>query len=114
MECLKSKVASSKLDNFFGIIKNSENRSVVLCDSAKSLKNIDFDTWYSKIKNNTDGLWIGKGFSEQQIFRISKITKEMSLNYTNNYGFYLNEGSSDLIKLIEFNKIVSEDDDNDD
>lgn len=114
VERLKTKISSEKLDNFFSLIKNSENSSVVFCDGAKNLKNLDFDTWYSKIKNNTDGLWIGKGFSEQQVFRISKITKEMSLNYKNNYGFYLNDGSSDLIKLIEFNNIINEEDDDND
>ena len=114
VERLKTKVPIDKLDNFFTTIKNSENSAVVLCDGVKNLKNLDFDTWYSKIKNNTDGLWIGKGFSEQQVFRISKITKEMSLNYSNNYGFYLNEGSVNLVKLIEFNKLLSkEEDDND-
>lgn len=114
VERLKTKVSSDKLDNFFSLIKNSENSSVVFCDGAKNLKNLDFDTWYSKIKNNTDGIWIGKGFSEQQVFRISKITKEMSLNYTNNYGFYLNEGSADLVKLIEFNNLIGEEEDEND
>ena len=114
VERLKTKISSDKLDNFFNLIKTNENSSVVFCDGAKNLKNLDFDTWYSKIKNNTDGIWIGKGFSEQQVFRISKITKEMSLNYKNNYGFYLNDGSSDLIKLIEFNNLIDEEDDDND
>ena len=114
VERLKSKVSPDKLDDFFSLIKTNENSSVVFCDGAKNLKNLDFDTWYSKIKSNTDGLWIGRGFSEQQVFRISKITKEMSLNYKNNYGFYLNDGTPELIKLIEFNNILNEEDDNND
>ena len=67
----------------------------------------------SKTKNNTDGIWIGKGFGEQQNFRVSKITKEMTATYPNNFGFCLKESSAELIKLIEFNDILSLEDDDD-
>ena len=46
------------------------------------------------------GLEKASGVPNKQ--KVGKITKEMSEPYTNNYGFYLSESSSELIKLLEF------------
>ena len=86
---------------------------MIFCDSTKNLKTLDFDQWYSKNKNNTDGIWIGRGFGEQQNFRVSKITKEMNAIYPNNYGFYLSESNAELMKVLEFGDILSQEDDED-
>ncbi len=114
LERLKSKVDDvKKIENLIQEVKKSEHSNLVFCDSAKGFKTLDFDTWYSSIKNNSDGIWIGKGFSDQATFRISKITKEMSANYPNHYGFYIQEGSASLMKVLEFNDVVSEEEEDD-
>jgi hypothetical protein len=64
-----------------------------------------------KARNSSDGLWIGRGFADQQVFRISTITKEMSLNYSNNYGYLNSDSMPDLVKLIDFVDVLAEDDD---
>lgn len=112
-EKLKVRATSTKIESLCSSIKTSENSNIIICDSTKNLKSIDFDKWYTEIKNNSDGIWIGSGLAEQQTFRISKITKEMSLKYNNNYGFSINENDADLIKLIEFNDNINKDDDED-
>ena len=86
---------------------------MIICDSGKALKSLDYDTWYSDIKNATDGIWIGRGFADQQNFRISKVTKEMSANYANNYGWYISESSAELMKVIEFNETLNKGGDDD-
>jgi len=110
IERLKTKTDVSKLETLFDEVKNHENSKVIFCDSGKGIKTLDYDSWFAKIKNNTDGIWIGKGLSEQQNFRISKITKEMTKIYPNNYGFCLVESNAELIKLLEFNDLLQEDD----
>jgi hypothetical protein len=111
LERLKTKVDVTKIEILFDSIKKGENSKLIFCDSTKNLKSLDFDPWYSKIKNNTDGIWVGNGFSEQQNFRVSKITKEMSDKYHNNYGFCLTESNAELIKLLEFGNILGQGDD---
>ena len=32
----------------------------------KKLKKAEFDTWYRNIQNDTDGIWIGTGLSDQK------------------------------------------------
>ena len=109
IEKLKSKVEVKLIEDLFEEIRNSENGRLIIADSSRNLKAIELEPWYSKVKNNTDGIWVGKGLTEQQSFRISKITKDMQLNYTNNYGYCMVESDAILVKLIESSTIERDD-----
>ena len=102
IEKIKSQVAIDKMKKLFDEINKSSISLAIACDSAKNLTAIEYESWYSSLRVKTDGIWIGKGFAEQSVLKVGKITKEMSEPYTNNYGFYLSESSSELIKLLEF------------
>ena len=105
IEKLKDLKDIKSLVKFFDEIKNRDNSTLLICESSRILKTFDYEQWYINIKNNSDGIWIGKGFDEQQNFRISKISKEMQGNYTNDFGFYVNENNAYLIKLIQFESV---------
>ena len=113
MDKIKSKVESKILDSFFTAVKASENANVIVIDGVKILKALDYDQWFTKIKNQSDGIWIGKGFGEQQFYRVTKITKEMTAAYPNNYGFCIKESEVELIKVIEFNDMLQQKGDED-
>ncbi|MEE3342495.1 MAG: type VII secretion protein EssC [Bacilli bacterium] len=111
LDKLKNKIESvSKLETLLGAIKKSENSNVIFLDSSKNLKALEFDSWYSQLKNNSDGIWIGDGFGEQQSFRLSKVTKEHTAKYPTNYGFCIKESDAELMKVLEFNDLIKEDD----
>ena len=93
---------TTAIDALLKEIKNHDNHRMVFVDGAKKIKSIEIDSWYSPYKNNSEGIWIGKGFSDQQVFRIPKISKEMSANYSNSYGYVLMDGEAILTKAIEF------------
>ncbi len=114
LEKVKAKSDVKKLEELFNAVKSSENGKLILCDSAKGFKSLEYDTWYTKIKNNTDGIWIGKGFGEQQVLRIGRVSKEMNLVYPNNYGFCVKESSAELMKVLEFNELLKNKEDDDD
>ena len=110
IERLKTKLDPvSKLENLLKAIQGTENTNIIFCDSTKAFKSIDFDSWYSKIKNTTDGIWVGTGLPEQSTFRIPKLKKEMSNKYPNNYAYCFVDGDPELIKLIEFNDMLEKD-----
>ncbi len=113
LERLKMKADVSKIEAFFSEVKVNENSTAIICDSAKGLKTLDFDSWYQKVRTTTDGLWIGNGFGDQQVIRVSKITKEMNQNHPKNYGYYVSESSAELVKLLEFNDMLDKEDDED-
>ena len=102
----KTKLESSKLDTLFQSIKKKDNSNIIFCDSSSNIRAIDTELWFSKIKNNMNGIWIGKGFGEQQCFRIAKMTKEMTKSYTNNYGFCIKESNAELMKVIELSDLI--------
>ena len=99
VEKLKSKLPDTKkLLEFTKEVKKSDYFNIIMCDATKKLKSLDFENWYSEIKNNADGIWIGKGITDQSTFKISKITKEMTKEYKNNYAYLINESDAKLIK----------------
>lgn len=111
IEKLKSKLADTKkLLEFTKEVKKSDYFNIIMCDATKKLKSLDFENWYSEIKNNADGIWIGKGITDQLTFKISKITKEMTKEYKNNYAYLINESEAKLIKTIDFEAKISGDD----
>jgi len=97
----KTRLESIKLEEFTRELKNSENINLIIADDYKKFKKLEFDTWYRNIQNDTDGIWLGTGLSDQNLFKISKITKEMSFTYRNNFGFVIRDGRAELFKTIE-------------
>lgn len=108
----KLKLDTIKLEDFTKEIKSSENISLIIADDYKKLKKSEFDAWYRNIQNDTDGIWIGTGLSDQNLFKLSKLTKEMSSIYKNNFGFVIKDGRSELFKTIELSEYKLGDDDN--
>ena len=107
---LRNKLDTKKLDELFTENKANDNCTVLCCDSAKGIKAIEMEAWYSKVRNNTDGLWVGSGMGDQQAFRLTRVAKELNAKYNNNFGFYISEGDARLIKCIEFNDMLGEGD----
>ena len=99
----------SKLENLFKKIKKYEKIGVVILEDATKIKNYIYDDWFS-IFNLNDGLWIGKGMSDQSVFKYSNYTKEMTYDYKNDMGFYINEGTATLCKVLNFYPIEGEED----
>ena len=94
-------------------IKKSDNSNLIVIDGFKGIKNAEQSQWFSSIKNSTDGIWIGKGFGNQSIFRVNKITKEMNDSIKNEYGYYIKESEGNLLKFIEFHINKNEEEEED-
>lgn len=114
VEKLKSKLTDTKkLLEYIKEVKKCDYYNLIMSDDTKKLKSLDFDNWYSEVKNNTDGIWIGKGICEQTTFRIGKITKEMTKEIKNNYAYIINESDAKLIKVLDFDARIIGDEEND-
>ena len=107
----KNKVDSKKLDEFAREVRYIDNISIIIVDDYKKIKKFEYDYWYKNIQNDTDGIWIGTGLSDQNLFKLSKLTKEMSYSYKNNFGFVIVDGRADLIKTIELDEYKVDDED---
>lgn len=107
----KMKIEAAKLEEFTKEIKELENFNIIIADDYKKIKKSEYDGWYRNIQSDTDGIWIGSGLSDQNLFKLSKITKEMGALYKNNFGFVIRDGRAELIKLIELEQIKGGDND---
>ena len=97
------------------LTKNMKNQSqdvsLILVDAPNKIKESAFEDWYKTSFSEKDGLYIGTGASDQGLFKINNFDKALSLQYDLNFGFQINEGIYKLIKLIEFEIIKEEEED---
>jgi hypothetical protein len=91
-------------------IKKTELSKIIIIDDASKLKTYAYESWYSSTFGNSDGIWVGKGIGEQNVFKIGMLKREFMVDLKNDYGMYISEGSPTIIKLIEFYKKEGEQD----
>ena len=93
---------TSKLEELIKKVKKYEKISIVLVDDANKIKNYQFESWFSGNFSTSDGVWIGKGISDQNLLRLSTITREMTRECKNDMGYVVSEGSGTLVRFIDF------------
>ncbi len=104
-----SGVEKQKLEEFSKLLKSYENISLIMIDDVAKIKSLLFNSWISDIINSSEGIWIGKGVSNQNVFKLTAINKQMSADLKNNMGYQIIEGMPILCRFIDF---ISNGDDN--
>ena len=93
---------NSKLENFVKKIKEYEKISIIAVDDVAKLKSLTYESWFINIFSTTDGIWIGRGISDQSLLKLSSITKEMTTELKNDMGYMIQEGLAQQCKFIDF------------
>ena len=91
--------------------KQEKDTALILVDVANKFRDIGFEDWYRNGFSDKDGIFIGTGAGDQGAIKINNYDKELNVKRENNFGFKIAEGIPTLVKLIEFEKIVEEDED---
>ncbi|MBR4694168.1 MAG: type VII secretion protein EssC [Bacilli bacterium] len=92
----------TKVEGMLKNIINNTNMHLIIADGARNLRTIDMDRWYSLIRLNTDGIWVGKGLADTQVFRVTPIPREASLRINDTFGFNIFEQGATVVKLLSF------------
>ena len=100
-----------KLVSLFELAKKNEKAVILVSDDVSKLKNYAFDKWYQGNFSSGDGIFIGKGVSEQNLIKLSTFNNELMKEYKNDIGFLISESSYRIVKLLEFEKMEEEDED---
>lgn len=100
----------NKIQDLVKIIKEYEKISMIVVDDASKLKSYTFETWFTSIFSTSDGIWVGRGIADQNVLRISSITKEMTADYKNDMGYFVSENLATLVRLIDFESKEGEED----
>ena len=73
----------------------------VLADTMGSIKTQEYSNWYKTGVNNTDGIWIGSGFYDQQLFKVNRPPVDSKGEISNNLGFVLDKSLARTVKFLE-------------
>ena len=92
----------NKFTELINALKIYEKVTIIIVEGTSQMKSYIYEPWFTQNFNTTDGVWIGKGISDQSAFKLSSMNKEMTADYKNDMGFIINEGTATLIKLIDF------------
>ena len=101
---------SFKIDSLFDKFNVCGNACILIIDEASKLSEHTYDSWF-KFIDTTQGLYVGIGVEDQSILRVTSYGRELSERLPANYGFYIQEGGYSIIKLIEFERMEENEDD---
>jgi S-DNA-T family DNA segregation ATPase FtsK/SpoIIIE len=76
------------------------NVNVIIADSIGRIATYSFESWFKLKVSLNDGIWLGNGLSNQFQIKISNMTKDISLNVEDGFGFIISKGKAKLVKLL--------------
>ena len=90
-------------ENLFYQMLNSAEKSAkytfIVVDSAKRLKNHEYDEWYKHYIDGDSGIYVGNGIDDQFLIQLSD-RRNIVNNCGCSFGYVVNQGIPTLIKLI--------------
>ena len=83
------------------LIENSEESKLnfIVFDVPAALKKYEYDEWYKKSIDNSNGIWIGPGISQQFLIKTMSISAAIS-SVDIEYGVIIKNGSASTFKMI--------------
>ncbi len=100
IEKLKGNTEVKVFTDFMKAVKKINNIEIIISDNSYRYKKFMFETWYSEILVNANGIWIGNGVSDQSVIRITEVTKKYRTKTTDDYAWIFKNGNGEILKLI--------------
>lgn len=104
LESFRNKLSvenKARFGSFFDKVKEIGIINVIIVESVDKLKKFETETWYKSDINNTTGIWVGNGISEQFTIRLTKITKELREEIADNFCYVVQRGKPVLTQYVE-------------
>jgi len=92
--------ANSIMENICRKTQALKNYDVIFIDTASNLNKLSYESWFENYVNGNNGIWLGNGISEQSLIKISKTTKEIREEISDNIGYYIVKGKPIRIQYI--------------
>ena len=89
-----------KFNGFFNGVKTLDNINLLFVDSSFKLKKVGFESWFSGVTNNSNGVWIGSGFMEQNVFNCSSFGTEHKEKIDKQYAWVIKNNEPELVKIV--------------
>ncbi len=82
---------------------NQNNMNFIIYDTNNNLKKYNYDEWYQNKVKKDNGIWIGNGITEQNIFKLLKIDRDLYNLIGNEFGYVIVDGIQSLVKFVNEN-----------
>jgi len=73
----------------------------LIIDSSESIKNLSYEDWFKNGADQSRGIWVGSGITEESLFRILKFDKEDYKEISNKFGYIIVNSKISQIKLLD-------------
>ena len=97
----KDSTRTQKLE--LALEKGSKNYNVnfIIFEEAKKISIMSSKKWYKEHVKNENGIWIGRGFSNQYTFRISNTSEDVKKDLTDdNFAIVIENGIAKVVKIL--------------
>lgn len=89
-------------DKFTELLNKSEKiYNFIIGDSSVKIKAYQYEPWYKNYVLGDSGIWVGSGIDSQYLITTNATKKELIGDCGNSFGFYINQGKINMIKLLE-------------
>ena len=100
---LMSRISEDKKDILSKALKSSKEYNVdsyILVDTADKLKGFAYEDWYKNAVDDSQGIWIGNGISDQYAIKLMSTPRELREEIPEGFGYVVKNGKAALVKLI--------------
>lgn len=81
--------------------KDLEFISFIFVESIEKIKKYEYESWYKTVVNNTRGIFLGNGLTEQMSLKITKNDRSLREEISDNFCYVVNHGRPRLVKYVE-------------
>ena len=103
IESFKGRLSSenkSKLSELFTLSKELEIVNFIIVDNINNIKKNEFESWYKECVDNTTGIWVGNGLSDQFTLKVNVRIDEMKKDVPEGFCFVINKGRPKFVKYV--------------
>ncbi len=101
---LFTRIDDSNKEVFQNAISDTKNFGLdnyIIIDSSDKLKNSAYDAWYKESIDDSQGIWLGNGISEQYTLKLLSTPRELREEIDEDFGYIVKNGKATLVKLVQ-------------
>ena len=103
VKIFKDSLSEENADKFEELIDRMatlNKMSLVFIDSLNNVKDLNYESWFSKYVKLNNVLWVGRGLDDQMTVRTTAGSRDIQNEIGNNYAYQIKNGELNLLKLL--------------
>ena len=99
-----SRVQEEKLDSLYKALSAAKDHQVnnyIIVDYPDKLKDLAYDDWYKSNVDQSQGIWIGNGISDQYAIKLVSTPRSLNEEIEDGFGYVVINGKAKLVKLVQ-------------